>query len=204
MLPNTETENTADEANKNPLDAELQISVPVKFNKEIRNLSVEEASNLAQKGLKFETIEENYGRLKELAANNRQSVSEFLLALKEAEKNKRVKELSDKCGGNEEMAMYVLNLENGRDNDLGFEELQTEFPVIKKLSDLPEEVVEKAKLKGSYLLDEYLRYRLKNKKAVKFEDDAEKSADFSSIGSQLDRRGGTDPAAEEFLKGLWK
>ena len=41
-----------------------EITVPVKYNKEIKELSLGEAGNLAQKGLKFEAIEADYLPLK--------------------------------------------------------------------------------------------------------------------------------------------
>ena len=44
-----------------------QVFVPVKYNKEIRNLELDKAAELAQKGLKFEAIADDYESLKRIA-----------------------------------------------------------------------------------------------------------------------------------------
>ena len=119
-------------------------------------------------------------------------------------KGKRKKELTEKCGGNEEIADYVIKLENGTKNDMGFNELKKEFPQIGDISDLPEEVIENSELKGTMLLDEYLRYlHNENKKAADAAVLQQNIAE-SSVGSQTDCKGGTDPETAEFLKGLWR
>ena len=55
-----------------------EITVPVKFNKEIKNLTVSEAGNLAQKGMKFDMISSDYERIKVL---QRKTALEFLNTL---------------------------------------------------------------------------------------------------------------------------
>ena len=47
-------------------EAEKEVFVPVKFNKEIKNLGLEDAARLAQMGLKFEAIADDYEALKTL------------------------------------------------------------------------------------------------------------------------------------------
>lgn len=181
-----------------------EIFVPVKYNKEIRNLGLNEAAELAQKGLKFEAIAADYENLKCIAAENGKSVSEFLCTLEESNREARKKELLEKCGGNEEMADYVLGLEKKPEENMGLEELKTEFPDIKDISDLPQSVVENAKMKGTLLLDEYLRYlHTENNNARKAAAQGE-SAISASVGSQTDRKGGVSPETAEFLKGLWR
>ena len=84
-MKNTEIENTvipdgeaeskvAAEKETIPNEAE-KIFVPVKFNKEIRNLELGEAAALAQKGLKFDAIAKDYESLKRIAAQNGNSIS---------------------------------------------------------------------------------------------------------------------------------
>ena len=178
--------------------------IPIKFNKEIRNITLDEAATLAQKGLKFDIIAEDYNTLKALATQNQKSVSEFLLTLQKNQQETRKKELAEQCGGNCEMAEYVLKLEEPKQDHLGFAELQSAFPNISSIEDLPEEVVERATLNGRLLLDEYLRYQLANKQMSENVAAAQKQAEEASIGSQRDRRGGLNPETEEFIKGLWK
>lgn len=47
-------------------EAEKEVFVPVKFNKEIKNLGLEDAARLAQMGLKFEAIADDYEALKNI------------------------------------------------------------------------------------------------------------------------------------------
>ena len=56
----------------------------------------------------------------------------------------------------------------------GFHEVKENFPEIKSIEDLPDEVIENAVNSKKPLLDEYLRYRLLQEKAVK-----EKLADMT-------------------------
>lgn len=202
-LPQVTTENkTAEEENRS--DSDRGITIPVKFNKEIKNLRPKEAGVLAQKGLKFDAIAKDYEQLKSLALQNGKSVPEFLEALRLKKEEDRKRELTEQCGGNEEMAAYVLTLEEPDGDRLGFEELQKEFPAFKTPEDLPAEVVEGAKLKGRLLLDEYLRYRHESKKAAQTAARNEDRAKSISIGSLQTRAGSLDPEAEEFLKGILK
>ncbi len=63
--------------------------------------------------------------------------------------------------------------------------------------------MENAKLKGSLLLDEYLRYKLEQENAVKNSISQQKQAKLSSTGSQQSKKGNYNPETAEFLKGLW-
>ena len=179
--------------------------IPVKFNKEIHNLSVEDAAVLAQKGLKYEAIEEDYAKIKALAKEEDKSVPEFLNQLKSQKKECRQSELTEKCGGDKDLALHIMDLEEkAQKNGSDFDEVRENFPEIKEKDNLPSEVLEKSELRGTKLLDEYLRYLLAQKKAEKIAEQKQKSALKSSTGSLANRTAGTDPETEEFLKGLWK
>lgn len=199
-LPEVAEENKTAETS----DTTPEISVPIKFNKAVKNLDLNKAGELAQKGLKFEAIAEDYGNLKRIAANDGKSVSEFLSALEKNHTEKRKKELLKECGGNEKIADYVMSLEKSPEKDIGFEELKKEFPNIKSISELPESVVENSKLRGTLLLDEYLRYRHRQKRSAGEVSAQNTLSQNTSIGPQTDRCGGTNPETAEFLKGLWK
>lgn len=185
---------------------EKEITVPVKYNKEIKNLSLEEASVLAQKGMKFDSISADFERIKNLAQLEGKSVTEFLNFLEEKRISDRKNELMEKCQGDEALCDHILGLEKGikAQQSLDLKEVTDLFPNIKKIEDLPDEVIENASMKGSALLDEYLRYRiLKQRQKEKLSKDEEmKKASF--VGSQreadcLD----FDPVRNEFIKGLW-
>ena len=180
--------------------AENQVTIPVKFNKEVKNLTAEEAATLAQKGMKFEMIEDDFCKLRDLANKQKMSVPEYINSLEKRETQIRREELLAECGGNEKLADRVLELENGEKTDEGLNELREYFPTVKSLEDLPRAVVESARLKGENLLNSYLRYRIVRKRRIEKEAAAEQNAAQSSIGSQKGALTGDDDA---FLKALW-
>lgn len=186
-------------------EAPEEIVIPVKFNKEIKNLTVDEAAVLAQKGMKFDLISKDFEALREISRKNGKSVAQFIEQLKNEEYSKRKAELLEKCSGDEELAEHILTLEKGVKSDLeGFDEIKRYFPKIKNLEQLPESVIQNARLKGTLLLDEYLRYRLEEKKRLGEAISLQESNSFSSLGSQLNKKAEINPEALEFLKGLWK
>lgn len=187
-----------------PDTAENNITIPVKFNKEIRNLSIEEATLLAQKGLKYESIEKDYLALKELAQKENKSVPEFINLLQSRLKEDKLSDLTEKCGGNKEMAEHILSLENPDSKDNGFSEVKEHFPQFGDIEDLPSSVRENAKMKGTLLLDEYLRYLLSKEEEEKQTLLKQKSAQKSSMGPLANKGSALNPETEEFLKGLWK
>lgn len=203
-IPETSEKDKSEEEKETIPEAPDEILVPVKYNKEIINLELNKAAELAQKGLKFEAIAADYENLKRIAAEKGKSVSEFLCALEQENSAARKKELIEECGGNEKMADYVLSLEKKPEENIGLEELKAEFPDIKDISDLPQSVVENAQMKGTLLLDEYLRYRHNEKRNARKAALQTENAANLSIGSQTDRKGGVSPETTEFLRGLWR
>lgn len=204
----TEAETEALELNKDADSDTMpkeQFFIPVKFNKEVRNLTIDEAVDLAQKGLKFNAISKDYEVLRSMANENNKSVSKYLEDLKTERDNQRLENLTEKCGGDRELAEHILELEKGiKDNlDSDIEEVREFFPEIKSVEQLPKEVLENSELHGRSLLDEYLRYSLKEKRLREEEIKNQKFADGASSGSQTDRAGAQSPEALEFLKGLW-
>ena len=131
-------------------------TIEVKFNKETRELSKTEATNLAQMGLKYEQIENDFLRLKSLAKKSGKSVDEYLKDIETKAAENHRNEIIEQSGGNKELADYVLSLEdNSPDND--FEEVKLMFPEIKDIKESPEEVVEYSNNRGKNLLDSLLR-----------------------------------------------
>lgn len=183
-----------------------EITIPVKFNGEIKNLTVGEASLLAQKGMKFDSIKNDFEEIKKIARTHGKSVPEFIQAMKQNQSESRKKELLEKCGGDTELVEKITALEE-KDSEINtdsFNEVKEFFPEIQNVEALPEQVVENARLKGTLLLDEYLRYLLAQKrrqeKSIKSQAEAEKL----SIGSQFNQNAPVSPEGEEFIKGLWK
>lgn len=179
--------------------------IPVKYNKEIINLNFERAGELAQKGMKFETLSAEIELLKQLAVDSGKTITQFLNDLKFKSNNLKRNSLIEKCGEDTELVDEVMRLyEQIAPIDDGFAELKESFPEIEKIEDLPESVIENAKLCHRPLLDEYLRYRLKEENAIKQNLLLQQKGKASSMGSQLNKARGENPEAAEFLKGLWR
>ncbi len=185
-------------------EASAEITVPVKFNKEIKNLKVEEASVLAQKGMKFDMISDNYERIKNLAKVDGVSVTDYLSTLERTQKENREKSLTEECGGNTEIAKHIIELENKNEKgaDRGLSELLEKIPEITDISQIPDSVIEASHLKGTRLLDEFLRYRLDLENEKKALAASQKNGKAASVGSQTCTAVNKN-AASEFLKGLW-
>ena len=176
-------------------------TVSVKFNKEIKNLTADEAATLAQKGMKFEMIENDFLKLRALAAKNSMSVSEYIGRLEKKQSDERREQLLKECGGNAELADRVMELEgkSGGD-DTGLEELREYFPTVRSLEDLPRAVVEAARLRGENLLKSYLTYRLIKRRQTADENRFEREAGAAGVGSLKSEAG---KGEDDFIKALW-
>lgn len=200
---NAVSTNTDTKEDTTPAEIEQEITIPVKFNKEVKELALSEATALAQKGMKYDLIKEDYEELKALAQNSGKSIPQYISDLKNQKFNERKNELTEICGGDSQLAEHFARLENENVPDGGFSELKEMFPDITEES-IPEEVKENAKLKGRLLLDEYLRYRQREANRKKNASAQQKRAEDLSLGSQQNRQSAESPETEEFLKGLWK
>ena len=86
----------------------------------------------------------------------------------------------------------------------GFEEVKNYFSEIKDEEDLPWEVLEKSRLKGTKLLDEYLRYLHNQDTLMKKSIKNQREARDCAMGPMQNKKGAENPAIAEFLKGLWR
>lgn len=182
-----------------------ELTVRLDFGGAEREFTLEEIGELAKKAYSFEQISDDWDRVASLALSEGKSISGYLDSLNESRLNKRRNELLEK-GADEQLINYILGLENEKvlKNDYFFDEVSEYFPKIKDISELPQCVVESAKLKGSRLVDELLRYRHKKQMAISILKDLEKSAKNSSIGPQREHiSADVDPAKLQFIKGIW-
>lgn len=175
--------------------------IEIKFNKEIRKLGLEEAATLAQKGLKFDMISEDFEMLKELSKREGKSPSQYLKELKNQRDTLRLDELTAKCSGDSELAEKLFKAEE-KDQTDDFLSLKKEFPELASADDIPEEVKTAAEIKGTGLLFEYLLYEHRENLAAKEELNRREIAEKASLGSLSF---GSDRSAvdAEFLKGIW-
>ncbi|MBR3908491.1 MAG: hypothetical protein IKJ50_02100, partial [Clostridia bacterium] len=154
--------------------------------------------------MKFDLISKDYEALKNLAKADGKSVGEFISEIKRQKDYNRQNEILGKCGDDSDFAQYVLNLEKAQGEDIkGFAELCENFPQFKSIADLPESVVEAAEMKGTLLLDEYLRYLHNQDTIMKNSIKSQREAHEAAMGSMLSKNGGESPETAEFLRGLW-
>ncbi len=205
-VPDAALEVLADKTLKDTIPSDnSEVIIPIKFNKEIINLNLEKAQELAQKGMKFDMISADFEALKELALKKGKNVGEYIRQLKNNATMERFNEVIEKCGGDNEFAEHILKLESGDSTDIrGFNELKEWFPKITTIEDLPESVVEAAKLKGTLLLDEYLRFLHKEQCVMNESIKKQNSAKQSTLGPIVNKKGGENPETAEFLRGLWQ
>ncbi len=199
------SENNKDLQEETIPEIESKAVIPIKFNKETIKLSFEEAQTLVQKGMKFDMIAADFEILKKLAKSKGKNVSEFILDLSAEYKEKRLAELCEKCGGDRDFAQHIIELESDCGEETrGFGELKENFPQIKTLEDLPESVIAAANIKGSLLLDEYLRYLHKEQTTLKESIKKQTKVNESVIGPFKSNKGNENPETAEFLRGLWR
>ena len=182
-----------------------EITVTLDLGGEERDYKLQELTELAKKGYNYDLISSDWERVKSMAFADGKSVGEYLSSLSENQTSIRRKELIEKCV-DEELAEYILNLEasSTKNNDCFFGEVLDYFPKIKDISELPLCVVENAKVKGSRILDEWLRYRHKKQTEMSAFKDFEKLTSDSSIGPQREFISADyDPAKLQFIKGIW-
>lgn len=175
--------------------------VEVKFNKQHKRISLEQAAELAQKGMKYDLVADEYEKLKALSRKAGLSPKDYLARMETEAADKRRQELIERCAGNTELAEHILSLEGG-EKPSGLEELRAEFPEIADETAVPEEVKTAAQIKGTGLLFEYLLFEHRLRRAAKEEVDRRERTAGLTTGS-LARNDGQTAVDTEFLKGIW-
>lgn len=182
---------------------EKEITIPVKFNKETKNLTLDEAIMLSQKGMKFDSLSRDIDRLKELARMSDKSVSEYLSELEQARTDKYREELVRQCGGNTEIAERLITLEKKDSPAIkGEEELEEFFPGM-KASEVPEEVAELCRMKNTNLVNELLRYNAKKELSLSRQKQKQSENERADTGSLKTSKSPDNPESAEFIRGIW-
>lgn len=158
VLPETESIVTNEgEATIPDAASEEAAFLEIKFNKELVKLDRENAVTLAQKGMKYDSISEDYERLK----------------------NQSQKKIFDDFG-----------------------RIQMEFPEISSPDMLPKEVQTAATENNTGLFLEYLLFEHKKLRSA-LEEKINQSFTSSATTGSLSSDDREDPAAAEFLRGVW-
>ncbi len=211
-----------------PTEAELP-GLEVKYNKKMFNLSHADAVSFAQKGMKYDAISADYQRLKDHAARNGKSISEFVAGLEEAEINVIRQQCKETAQGNEEYEQLLfdkalkdrdIKLQEYNENVASKEKAEQENfeksiangfiainklnPEIKDVSQIPESVLKTAQEEGISVREAYLLYEFNNIKAADKAAKEQAAAKLKSSGSLKDNGGEElNSTDKEFLKGLW-
>ena len=225
--PPTATEEATAQPTEEP--AAVPVTIPVRFNHEERELTMDEATTYAQKGMAYDRITPTLDKIRRLAAGCGKSVDEMVDALVEASDNNLRQQLLVEAGGNQSVADKLYELEkskrenayttrqqaeaqaeldarNSMDERLAAEflELQAEFPELTDFRAVPKEVVSEAVRRKISLYDSYLRYERKNAKNAA--QNARKQAETAAVamGSRADRAPATaeDPLIAAMMEGV--
>lgn len=190
----SDNENSMEQVNNendNPSAITQEPFLEIKYLKEKKPLSKEEAKNLAEMGMHYSAIKD---KLELVASANNTTPKQFLDSF--------IKE-NDLKIDNETAALGVNDAENEASRIANeFLKMQEDFSdEIKSISDIPESVMDAARngmpLAYAYLLNKHL-----SEKEIKKQMNAEEKAAKNTVGSvSTDQK--TDPVGEHFLKSLW-
>ncbi len=207
--------------------------VRVKFNKQVREYSIEEATPYVEMGLKYESFKPTYEKLKFIATTSGLSIPDLVDKLLETNERTVYEQILEKAGGNEEIAkelheakkaerqrkyQELLQQEKEREEkeleaerQAERERLANEFIELKnatdgkfaEFKDVPKAVLNLAQKRNISLLDAYLRFE--HEESKKREAAARKQAEAakSSVGSLADTAETPDSAGDEFTKAFY-
>ncbi len=209
-------------------DEPKELKIPIKYNKQHIELSVEQASELAQKGMKFDDMRSVMDKLSYLSASTGKSTQRLIDDLfdeKEKELSDRVREMA---GDDEALFSKLLEYEHskhqkayekvlGKQSDIEdfnrnaeneriaeqFIELSKEFPEIEKVSAVPKQTFEIALKNNISLFDAHLRYKHYEDAKIKRAEKEQEFAALSSAGSQQSSAISTDNVQDALIKGIW-
>lgn len=205
------------------------VTIPIQYNHESRELTLEEAQALAQKGLKFDELTPTLEKIRFLAAANGKSLQDMVDALVESQDKQVYQALLEECDGNESLANRLFEAEKAKRQSLyedsrrqetaaaqkakddlaarlasEFLELKAEFPELSEFSAVPGSVLDMA-VKGVNLTDAYLRYQHTESKKAAAAKASQEAAAKASAGSQAAGGGETvNPTIDAMLAGIWR
>ena len=214
----------------NAVHDEEEPLITVKYNKQARSLSHKDAVNYAQKGMKYDSVLPMLESLKYVAAAEGKTLAEFVQSIRDQHDENAMAALVDRCGGNEEIARELFEVEKGKHQaayenlvkaeqqaEIETEEAVTqrladelaavreEFPEVTEYSKLPKSVVCEADEKGIPLLDAYLRFLHREQKKSEAAKSQQAAAAKASVGAQASAEGNETraPAIAAMMTGVW-
>lgn len=198
-MPEAENECGAEPAADTPAPSEVATpneeqdeGIEVKYNKQFRRLSLSEARDYAEKGMKYDSLIPVLDRLKELSPDGSMSLAQLADHLSK-EKEKRA---SDAAAAEEESRHNRLTEQ--------YLQLKSKIPEIGSIREVPEQVIEQSLASGVPLYHAYLAYRHEQMMLSASADAAQKQAESAAAGSQADAPDRlSSPEIAAMLKGIW-
>lgn len=212
-------------AEVNPEVAEEPI-ITVRYNKQDRGLTRQEAITLAQKGLKFDSMSEMLNNISYLAAIQDKTPAELIRGYIEAGENIKRQELIDRYGEDNEVIevmMEKFKTENQQkfsavketikqkeaeaEQDLNqriadeFQNMKADFSELTDYASLPTEV-KRAAVNGMPLKYSYLEYKYAQEKLAAAAKSQAEAAAKKSTGSMATDEGASS-TEDALLRGLW-
>lgn len=188
-----EAETAPASVSEDAIPNEKEEGIEVKFNKQLRRLSLSEARDFAEKGMKYDSLIPVLNRLKELSPDGSMSLAQLADHLFE-EKEKRASDAQEA----EELF--------GRQNRLTaqFIELKTKFPEIGGIRDVPKSVIEQS-LNGEIpLYYAYLGYCHEQEQKARLAEQSSEKAKAATAGNLKDAPDTlSSPEIAAMLKGIW-
>lgn len=198
----------------------------VRYNHQDRTLNIAEATELAQKGLKFDSMSEMLNDISYLAAIQDKTPAELIKGYIEAGENLKRRELTEKYGEdnevvdilmekfkNENQKKFTTVKETNKQKEAeaeqslnqriadDFQKMKADFTELTDYASLPLEV-KRAAVNGTPLRYAYLEYKYAQEKAVATAKAQAATAAGKSTGSMATGEG-VNSAENELLKGLW-
>ena len=216
----------ADDGDDNAVADGTEPMLTIRYNHADKALSMAEAKELAQKGLKFDSMTDMLNDISYLAAIQGKTPAELIKGYIEAGENIRRQELIEKYGEDSEAVEVLMEKyrqenqkkftaaketlkqkEEAAEQDLNqriaddFLKMKADFPELTDYAALPNEVKRQA-ANGTPLKYAYLDYKYAQEKATAAAKAQAEAAAKKSTGSMA-TGDGVDSAQNALLKGLW-
>ncbi len=200
----------------------------IRYNHSDKALSMAEAKELAQKGLKFDSIKDMLNDISYLAAIQDKTPVELIKGYIEANENIRRQELIEKYGEDSEAVEVLMEKyreenqkkftaaketlkqkEEAAEQDLNqriaddFLKMKADFPELTDYAALPNDV-KRAAVNGTPLKYAFLEYKYAQEKATTAAKEQAAAAAKKSVGSMSsDTADNVSEAERKFLNSLW-
>lgn len=222
----TETEVTAEVTETEHVEEQppVQPFLSIRYNKQDRSLTQDEAITLAQKGCKWDGFMPHYNRIKMMADDCGKSVPEFIEMLETSRESVEVRRLTKELGeGKEELAKELVRnrraerqrkfkdietvereqeeAERAKQQENIAEqlkELKAEVPSISSIDDVPTAVLRLAENKNIGLYDAWLRYQHSENRRIEKAAQKQQEATKASTGSVASEPENKNTVADTF------